>query len=277
MHLEPVFSPDPVSVAASATRPQGLIFDSAARAAGAYASGELFNPRFSGVLLLVDLSGVGAGESLDVALETFDPVSKAWAAIPGASTGKLTSDGLRVFSIHPAFSAGAAPDGPGTIRSITGTDPAAGAEISETVPADARWRLMGVGLTLVTDATAANREVRLVIDDGTTIIAEIPAGVTQVASETRRYSFGAGFPRGAGAQSLNVIAPLPPVVLGAGYRVRTLTTNLQAGDNYGAPQLLVEEWTSAGRISAPLPPRWRVKATVVGGTVTFSIAGFYLA
>ena len=57
-------------------------------------------------------------------------------------------------------------EGPGLIRSVTGTDPAAGAEISETVPTNARWILHSFIANLVTDATAGNRRVRLEIDDG---------------------------------------------------------------------------------------------------------------
>src|SRR4051812_18481105 len=47
--------------------------------------------------------------------------------------------------------------GAGRLRSLTGTDPAAGVEISETVPAGARWRLVAVRLLLVTSAVVANR------------------------------------------------------------------------------------------------------------------------
>jgi hypothetical protein len=133
-------------------------------------------------------------------------------------------------------------DGPGVIRSIAGSDPAAGAEFSETVPTNARWRLLGVDVPLVTDATAANREAVLTIDDGAAVVAEIAAGTAQAASLTRRYSFARGVQRGGPAASTIINAPIPDAMLMGGYRVRSVTTNLQAGDNYGAPQLWVEEW-----------------------------------
>src|SRR5574341_797068 len=41
-------------------------------------------------------------------------------------------------------------EGRGMLRSITGTNPAAGAEISETVPTNARWKLLEVTFSLVT-------------------------------------------------------------------------------------------------------------------------------
>lgn len=134
------------------------------------------------------------------------------------------------------------PDGPGVILSLAGADPAAGAEMSETVPTNARWRLLGVDIPLVTDATVANREVVLTIDDGANIVAEIASGTSHVASTTRRYSFARNVQRGAGATALTVNAPIPDAILMGGYRVRTVTTNLQAADNFGAPRLWVEEW-----------------------------------
>jgi len=133
-------------------------------------------------------------------------------------------------------------DGPGCIRSITGTDPAAGVEVSETVPANARWRLLGVDVALVTDATVANREVVLVLDDGVLPLAEIASGTAQAASLTRRYSFAVGVQRGAGAVSTIINAPIPDGFLMGGHRIRTQTTGIVAGDNFGAPQLWVEEW-----------------------------------
>ena len=47
--------------------------------------------------------------------------------------------------------------GEGYIRTVTGTDPAAGAEVSETVPTNAFWRLRMFSAVLVADANAANR------------------------------------------------------------------------------------------------------------------------
>jgi hypothetical protein len=80
----------------------------------------------------------------------------------------------------------------GILRSITGTDPAAGAEISETVPTGARWRLRALAATLVTSATVANRTVSLRVDDGTTGYFGTDAAGTQPASNTIRYNAAEG-------------------------------------------------------------------------------------
>jgi hypothetical protein len=133
-------------------------------------------------------------------------------------------------------------DGPGVLRSITGTDPAANTEVSETVPTNARWRLRGFAVQLVTDANVATRRVVLQLDDGATLLWAATATDSQVASLTRQY----GFPNVGSyvvAQVSTIGIPGPEgLPLQGGFRVRTATVNIQVTDNYGAPQLLVEEW-----------------------------------
>lgn len=133
-------------------------------------------------------------------------------------------------------------EGRGVIRSITGTDPAAGAEWSETVPTNARWRLINVRAALVTDATVANRIPAITIDDGTTIVFAMPSHANQAASLTFTYHGFAAATNGF-ASGLTIAVPIPPdLVILPGWRVRSVTSALQAGDNWGAPQLWVEEW-----------------------------------
>lgn len=135
--------------------------------------------------------------------------------------------------------------GQGALRSVAGTDPAADTEISETVPTGARWRVLAVSFELVTDANAANREVALVVDDGTTTLFTSPSGFTHTASLTRRYSAAALGAATAPAQGTDRQILLPDLRLPAAARLRTSTTSRQATDNFGAPQLLVEEWLEA--------------------------------
>lgn len=132
--------------------------------------------------------------------------------------------------------------GDGVVRSITGTDPAANVEVSETVPTGARWHLLAVSVSLVTDANVANRFPQLVIDDGATTIFAADPAAAQAASLTRRYNASVGGER-LDSVDTNKQWSLPiDLPLLAGYRIRTATTNRQATDNFGAPQLLVREW-----------------------------------
>lgn len=133
-------------------------------------------------------------------------------------------------------------EGPGVIRSVTGSNPAAAAEIVETVPANARWRLLSFRAELVADANAANRTVTLSIDDGTTTLLSVTASAAQTAGLTRQYQAWAngGAPRLDGTVFYLPIAPC--LELMGGFRLQTTTANIQVGDNWAAPQLLVEEW-----------------------------------
>lgn len=131
--------------------------------------------------------------------------------------------------------------GPGALRSITGTNPAANAEISETVPTNARWRLLALFATLVTDANAANREAALTIDDGAAVVARYPAGQNNIASLTTRYVWAAAGARFTIAQDRTIVVPIADVWMPDGYRLKTVTTNLQVTDDWSAPQLWVEE------------------------------------
>jgi hypothetical protein len=132
--------------------------------------------------------------------------------------------------------------GPGLIRTITGTDPAAGVEISETVPTGALWRLKLIRNTLVTDATVASRVEHLLFDDGANILWESDNVSAQAASLTITQSFSEAGVRVATSVG-NVVNSIPPDNrLAAGYRIRTLTNLLKAGDNFGPPQYEVEEW-----------------------------------
>ena len=132
--------------------------------------------------------------------------------------------------------------GPGFLRSITGTDPAAGAEVTETVPTNARWRLVFARAILVTDATVANRRCNWLIDDGVNTFVAADDAYDQTASTTISHCLSAIQVRGGIGTDVNTQLPSVPLFLFQGWRVRTSTTNLQAGDNYGAPRLLVEEW-----------------------------------
>lgn len=134
-------------------------------------------------------------------------------------------------------------DGGGALRSITGTTPAAGAEISETVPTNARWELLAFRFQNVTDANAGNRVVRLLIDDGTNIVAHSTSNVLQAASLTYTYGWIQG-PMAGQVGQVNALAfgLMRNALLGAGYRIRTIAATIQATDQYSLVQYLVREW-----------------------------------
>ncbi len=133
-------------------------------------------------------------------------------------------------------------DGPGAIRSIVGTVPAAGAEISETVPTGARWRVMSFEAALTSSVTVATRGPLLSIDDGANEYFRGDPGNTQPASTTQTYTGALNVPNSA----LRLVSANPwsfaDLKMIAGHRLRTVTNNLQVGDQWTAPRYLVEEW-----------------------------------
>ncbi|MBA7583904.1 hypothetical protein ES708_25855 [subsurface metagenome] len=129
----------------------------------------------------------------------------------------------------------------GRLISITGTDPPADTEISETVPARRRWIIRTLRFRLITDATPANRYITILIDDGTNFLLTFNISQVQSSGKTYTYSF-ANINVGETFVDGELFHPFPHLILSASCRLRTFTSGLQAGDNYSAPQLLVEEW-----------------------------------
>lgn len=179
-------------------------------------------------------------------------IGQTWAIVElvrgftGASmvVGSLASD---YVTQHQPISWPGSPvrgslEGPGFIRSIAGTNPAANVEWSETVPAGARWQIVALSNVLVTDATVANRFPQLIIDDGAANVYQSDPAAAHAASITRIYNAGQGTAR-LDSVSNSPHWPLPnDTPMAAGFRIRSFVTNIQAGDNWGAPQLLVREW-----------------------------------
>ena len=123
------------------------------------------------------------------------------------------------------------------VTTSTGANPAAGAEVSVTVPTGEIWRLLSVRLTLVTSATAATRRVILLADNGAATIWAAPAGNTQAASLTNNYSFTSGLSGNLSGTAEFAVGVGEDLWLPSGYRIRTNTENIQTGDDYAAPVL----------------------------------------
>lgn len=132
----------------------------------------------------------------------------------------------------------------GTISYVTGTNPAAGSEISQTVPAGVRWKLKSVRFVLVTSATVANRFVNFIVDDGTTNIFDVYYPTAHTASLTVAY-----YAAPLGVTQTGLLGPATNRIyfnipadmeLLPGYRIRTTTTGIDAGDDFAAPTMYVE-------------------------------------
>lgn len=129
---------------------------------------------------------------------------------------------------------------PAAYQLVTGADPAANAEISDTVPAGQTWALLAVSVACVQGLTQTPQPI-LVIDDGAgnVIFESFGSSAAQAASTTCRYTWAPGHVLSAqvgATTNVHAVAPLPDrLILRAGWRIRTSTLGIGANTNYGAP------------------------------------------
>lgn len=127
------------------------------------------------------------------------------------------------------------------MKLIVGPDPAAGAEAILTVPTNLIWRIISFEVILTTDATVATRVPHMILDDGAVTFLDIKTNADVTASETESFQWCSGIPDDISSNPALHGMPVD-LILPAGFRVKTDTSSLQAGDNYAKPHLMVEEW-----------------------------------
>lgn len=132
------------------------------------------------------------------------------------------------------------------IKVVTGTDPVANTETSDTVPAGKAWLLLGYSVQMVQGATQTPWP-SLILDDGTSTLFQAFSGTAaQSAGVTTQHSWGVNVPATGSAATTANTGPLPfALLLPAGYRCRTSTTGIGANSNYGAPKIFVAEYQSS--------------------------------
>jgi len=141
----------------------------------------------------------------------------------------------REFPTYPYLVPPGPTGGRGNIRSITGTNPAAGVEMSEAVPTNAMWRLISLRVVIVGGAVAFTPEFQ--VTDGTTDKwRSPPITVTAATTEVMVLAEHGAFLEG----STSFFAFPRDFYLPEAYVVRT--ANITVDDDYGAPEFVVEEW-----------------------------------
>ncbi len=142
----------------------------------------------------------------------------------------------------PEFPLRYSTDGPPALVTVVGTTPAAGAEIAETVPTGARWKLRALQVTFTTSAAVANRNPVFIFDDGVNVFCRTGTDVLITASQGRFLQLFHATNRSTAATVTDLYIPIPAELsLANGYRIRTVTANIQAADQYSALVYNVEE------------------------------------
>lgn len=139
-------------------------------------------------------------------------------------------------------------EGQGAIRFLTGTTPAPGAELAESVPTGARWQLLTFYTQFNCSAAAATRTPRLRLFNAPVVtnIGIFSSTYNLAANEVAGLTWASGL----GAQVFDPITPpgFPALVLPsdtpltAGMQINTVTQQLQAADQYLAISYMVREW-----------------------------------
>jgi len=143
------------------------------------------------------------------------------------------------------------------LRTFIQPQPAVQTEWSISAPGHELWRVISVFYSLVTDVNVSNRSPGLIADDGTDTYWGAVTAAVQVASTTWNYCAfqGAGVAENTGNQNL---LPLPGdgLWLQPGWRLRSNTDNIQAGDRYSAIKVMVEAFPNGPATEwAPTIPR----------------------
>lgn len=131
---------------------------------------------------------------------------------------------------------------------ITVATPAVATEAGIVAPGQGLWRVISLTFRFVTDVNVANRGVTLFADDGSTVWWRASAAAVQAASLTVDHSAFAGAATSTLTGSVATLAlPSEGLWLEPGWRLRTLTSLIQAGDQYSAIAALVEEFPNGPR------------------------------
>jgi hypothetical protein len=199
-----------------------------------------------GVLLAVQVYASGAlltrGQCY-VRLELMQGVAASALSLGTILADYVTSN---VPAAYPGAGIRHSLDGPGALRSITQANPAAGADLSITVPANVRWRLWTFRAQFISSAVVATRIPQLQLTDGTNIVYEA-ASATQGASQniTNEWSPAGAADRTTSGNAVNNAAGFP-LWLAAGWQLKTQTLLIDVGDQWGNIDYVVEEWIDVG-------------------------------
>lgn len=117
-------------------------------------------------------------------------------------------------------------------------------EISETVQASHVWDVENIAMTLVADANAANRNTSLVIEDGSgnEIYRQVISNPITASQTAKIFASKWGGSQPTDDTLVHYLTLPNELLLPAGFIIKTETENIQPGDNYDAPIVMVRDY-----------------------------------
>jgi len=147
----------------------------------------------------------------------------------------------------------------GTICSPVSPCPAVGTDWVYNVPTNAQQKVTSCRATLTTNGTIADRIVALVVSDGTPVEVAPVAIEVQTASQTVTYTWCHGCPSQFVKQvvgNYQSFLPLPSdLELTEGQQLKTVTSNIQAGDQWSGIVCKIQQWVAEWVFVFLLPGR----------------------
>lgn len=137
------------------------------------------------------------------------------------------------------------------VRTVAVPSPAAGADVSVSVPAGSTWEPVSLAGTFTASAAVANRTQALIFTDGASVISRVRLSTTVTAGTVakRALFLGAGYTAG-GLGDPAIHDSMPQAVLPAAATITTSTVNIDTGDAWTAISLSVREWNAARVVNA---------------------------
>lgn len=130
------------------------------------------------------------------------------------------------------------------VKTVNAGVPVAGGEWFISVPGGVFWEILTVKARLITSAVVANRVPALVLNDGDTFaVGRYPAAAAQVASTTVVYTWSAGYGDHNNPAASTAALPTPALLGLQSWSVQSVTTAIDAGDQWGIIVLTVREWS----------------------------------
>lgn len=224
------------------------------------------------------------------------PVNACWVIVQqtrpqndgtSAITGTLLSGPVTLLQplAYPGSPVQKTADSTGFTRLLDVANPAAGQEISITVPQGARWQPNTLHFQLQSNATAGTREVLLRYTSNVTASPQTEftveaQGTLQGPSQTAQYAYGftlsplvsANFGTGAGSSTRQQGLPGNRFLL-SGESIVTQSTNLAAGDQYKGIVIGVTEVLDPTAPSGSLLPLLTWSGTT-SGQANFAAVSF---
>lgn len=129
------------------------------------------------------------------------------------------------------------------IRVLSGTQPAAGADFSETCPTGARWELQRVFANYTASAVAGTRLVQFRLVQGGVVVALLASARDVIISESANFMWAQNLPvLAASGSDIRQQAIPDRTILNSGDSFISFTTGMLAGDQWAAPRYVVREW-----------------------------------